>query len=255
MTYFKANREGTVFEYMAKKRPSAFLLLFLIAKRAKRTIDHPDKSLEIGEAYIGDYETYGVTKQIYRTDKAFLKSTGQVTYKTTNKGTIARLIKTDLFNINEEEPTHELTRKLTQHQHSTNTQLTPNKNDKNDKNDKDKKTLNEQKKDPGVIPLHSLMGKFNEKYKTRLLNFGKQGQALKQILKEYTEDDIWDCADWLYSQSFWQNQGFDFSIIASQLPKFKMVKNKPSVGTPTLPVKSHDKYSDEEIFKKVYAKE
>ena len=108
---------------------SAFCLLFIIAKRAKRSSDHPDKSLEIGEAEVGDYETYGVTRQVYRSDLNFLKTNHLVTIRTTNKGTIVKLIDTDIFDINQEE----VTTKINESQPTTNQQLTTNKNDKNDK--------------------------------------------------------------------------------------------------------------------------
>lgn len=137
MSYIKMTRESQTLDYILKERPTAFCLLALIAKRAKRTNDHPDKRLEIGEAYIGDFDTYGVTEQIYRTDKSFLKSTNQITTRTTNKGTIARLVNTDCFDINEEQKTNKTTDKLTGHQRTTNGQLTTNNNVKNDKNDKE----------------------------------------------------------------------------------------------------------------------
>jgi len=64
--FIKTARTSQLVDFILRKRPTAFVLLYLIAKRAKRTIDHPDKSLEMGEAEIGDYESYGVTRQIYR---------------------------------------------------------------------------------------------------------------------------------------------------------------------------------------------
>lgn len=130
MTYIKLNRESQDIDWILNKRPTAFLLLTIIARRAKRTDDHPNKSLEIGESFIGDYESYGVTKQVYRSDKKFLQSCSQVTLKVTNKGTIAKLTSTSIFDINETKSTDN----LTHNQHTTNTQLTPNKNVKNDKN-------------------------------------------------------------------------------------------------------------------------
>lgn len=128
MTFIQLRRESTLLEYIAQKRLSALALLLLIAKRAKRSNDHPDKSLELGEAYIGDYETYGVTEQVYRSDKAFLKSTGQVTFRTTNKGTIAKIICNDLIdiNINDNQRPNQRT-----NQQDINGQLTTNNNVKN----------------------------------------------------------------------------------------------------------------------------
>lgn len=131
--FIKLMRTSQDFDYLMSKRPAAFLLLSFIAKRAKRSIDHPDPTLEIGECYIGDYEIYGATEQTYRTDKAFLKSTSQITTRTTNRGTIARIVKTSIFDINAEEPTTESTGEPTGNQRTINGQPTTNKNVKNEK--------------------------------------------------------------------------------------------------------------------------
>jgi hypothetical protein len=127
--FIKTARNSQLADFIIRKRPTAFVLLYLIAKRAKRTNDHPDKSLEIGEAEIGDYESYGVTRQVYRTDLEWLVTNQLVTTKSTNKGTIVKLVNYEVFDINAEQPTT----KLTRNQPTTNQQLTTNKNDKNEK--------------------------------------------------------------------------------------------------------------------------
>jgi hypothetical protein len=122
MSYIKLNRGGYAKLKMIKERPTAFLLLNLVADRAKRTTDHPNKDLEIGEALIGDYENYGVTRQIYRTDKRYLIANQQLTTRLTTHGTVAKLINSNIFDINEDTANH-----------PSNTKLTTNKNDiKND---------------------------------------------------------------------------------------------------------------------------
>lgn len=232
MSFIKTNRDSVVFEFLAKNRHSALVLLLLIAKRAKRTEYHPDKRLEIGEAYIGDYETYGVTKQIYRTDKALLKSTGQITLRTTNKGTIARLVRTDLFDINSLELTPKLTPGLTQQQHTTNTPATPNKKIRRQKKENTEESLRTKEpvknKEPKSPSLYKpLVIQFNRKFGTNLFpTFGKQVSAIKRILQSYTEADIWACADWLSTDPFWKAKGFDFSTIQSQISKYKMTSQR-----------------------------
>ncbi len=135
MSYIKVVRESTTGAWIMRKRPTAYLLLELIAKRAKRSDSYPDKSLEMGEAEIGDYLSYGATRQIYRDDISFLKTNQQITIRTTNKGTIAKLISNAVFDINEEEGTTKRTRK----EPSKNHQRTTNKNIKNIKKIKKKK--------------------------------------------------------------------------------------------------------------------
>lgn len=142
MSYIQFNRDSDDFEWLLRVRPTAFLLLAVIAKRAKRTTDHPDKRLEVGEAFIGDFESYGVTRQVYRTDLKFLKFNQLLTIRTTNRGTIVKLIDTNIFNINEEQ----LTTRNVPNQPSTNHQLTTNNNDKNVNKEKgERKPLSKEK--------------------------------------------------------------------------------------------------------------
>lgn len=148
MSYIQLNRESKKLEWLMRKRPSALMLLILIAKRAKRSVDHPDINLDMGEAEVGDFETYGVTRQIYRTDLDYLIFNQLVTTKTTNRGTIAKLVDTDIFNINEEQ----LTTSSSQIQPTTNQQLTTNKNDNND--NKEKEVLVNQLKPMDEDELH-----------------------------------------------------------------------------------------------------
>lgn len=83
------------------RKPNAFMLLTLIALRAKYSAKHYDPSLLPGEAKIGDYNTIGITRQEYRTALTFLISTGLITIRTTNKGTIAILSDKRVFDTNQ----------------------------------------------------------------------------------------------------------------------------------------------------------
>lgn len=127
--YLQFTRNSEEIE-LFRLRPSAFLLLALIAQRAKRTEDHPNKDLEIGEALIGDWEKYATSREIYRNDIKFLIKHQKATIRTTTKGTIARIVTTSPFNISEEIATTTLTIKPPSSHH----QATTNKNVKNDKN-------------------------------------------------------------------------------------------------------------------------
>ena len=87
---------------LAIHEPDAFKLLFIIAYRARRT---PCKitGLDIGEAFIGDYLKCGLTERRYRTSKDKLAKLNFATFRTTNKGTIAKIINTDIYDINYDE--------------------------------------------------------------------------------------------------------------------------------------------------------
>jgi hypothetical protein len=83
----------------------AFMLLTQIALRARREAgivyqNGIQISLEPSQAFIGDYQNIGLTEQQYRTAKAKLASRQFATFKATNKGTIATLINTGVFDIN-----------------------------------------------------------------------------------------------------------------------------------------------------------
>lgn len=95
--------------FLLKKRHTSFCLASLIAFRAKRTKEYGDPELQIGEAYIGDFEEYGVSEQVYRTDKIYLEKYKIATFRATSKGTIAQLINTSFFNINPEKTTDDPT--------------------------------------------------------------------------------------------------------------------------------------------------
>ena len=132
--------KGEEFLELIKRSPLAFALLSIIAHRARRT-DSKINKLKVGEAMIGDYKNYGMTKQNYRTAKKILQNCNLVTLKVTNKGTIAKLIDTSIYDININENNTLPNTRLTHDQHTANTRLTPNNKDnkeKNDKNDKKK---------------------------------------------------------------------------------------------------------------------
>lgn len=81
------------------KYPKAFTLLYFIAQRTNRIT---------GEAQIGDYEAMNLSRQEYRTALKFLTSeqpqiNQQITIKTTNKGTFAKLISKAIIDINLDE--------------------------------------------------------------------------------------------------------------------------------------------------------
>jgi hypothetical protein len=101
-SFIKLLRNSPSLNNILSKRPTAFLLLTIIAVRAKRTnIDGPI-DMDIGECIIGDFRSYGVTVQVYRRDKLFLKRYNFATFRTNSKGTIAKIIDTTIYDINSE---------------------------------------------------------------------------------------------------------------------------------------------------------
>ena len=81
--------------------PFAFLLLTQIARRAVRTSQKFNPhNLYPGQALIGDHHSIGASLQNYRTAKARLDEWGFATFKPTNRGTIATLLDTRVYDIN-----------------------------------------------------------------------------------------------------------------------------------------------------------
>lgn len=80
------------------KDTDAFLLLLKIAYNTKRDDFFSIPDLEIGEAFI-TAEIMGMSLQTFRTAKKKLAQWGFAEFKTTNKGTIARLTTDKFFKI------------------------------------------------------------------------------------------------------------------------------------------------------------
>lgn len=102
--------------WLRKNHPNAYLLLSLIAERARRTSGHID-GLEVGDAHIGDFKMAGIeTESKYRTAKNILirigaiknketcrnrkKLTTDITGKTTTVGTLVTLLNSEFWDIN-----------------------------------------------------------------------------------------------------------------------------------------------------------
>jgi hypothetical protein len=108
---------------------NAFILLTVIAWRARRS---PSKvaNLKTGQALIGDYRNYGMSEQQYRHAKKQLSDWGYVTFKPTNKGTIATLESSEIYDINAEQSNDQNNRQATDEQRPSNDQATTNKNER-----------------------------------------------------------------------------------------------------------------------------
>lgn len=112
-------------ERILYERPTAFALLSLIAKRAKRN-NNDQSDLKICEAMIGDFQAYGKknTRQSYREDVKYLQKAGYISIRTTKKGTIAKIINQNLFNINPEVPDGEKVQNYNQQRNHQKTKST-----------------------------------------------------------------------------------------------------------------------------------
>jgi len=113
-------------ERLLKDHTNEFLLLTLIAYRARRTAIPSPGGLQIGQALIGDYKSCGLTNQKYRTALKNLEKWQFLTIKPTNKGTVVTLLDSNVFNINKQSANEQNNNQPTNNQRTTNKQLTTN---------------------------------------------------------------------------------------------------------------------------------
>ncbi len=177
-------QRGKRLESILKERKSAFCLLTLIATRARWHSEDLFDGLDIGEALIGDYEAYGATEMIYRTDKIFLEKNGLITIRTTNKGTIAKIVDTSIFNINAQDETT----KLSTTQRSDNEQITTNNNDNKDNNDKTRLSMEKFQDERAKILLngYGIQNTLSAEEERRKL-LREQSETLKRQEREENE--------------------------------------------------------------------
>ena len=100
--YIQFSRDEDNFFALLRQRKSAFILLCVIAMRARRKVLLDN--IGLGEAFIGDYEKWLSTEQQYRGDKCLLEKLKIATFNPTPRGTIAKLLPNPFFDINIDEP-------------------------------------------------------------------------------------------------------------------------------------------------------
>lgn len=115
---------------LIKLNPLAYVLASVIAHRGRWRDEFNRYGLNQGEAFLGDYASYGMSEQQYRTAKAQLEKHGFATFRSTNKGTIAKLTDTRLFSFFYNRPNGQknghVNRQPTSSQRTANGQLTTN---------------------------------------------------------------------------------------------------------------------------------
>ena len=120
--FVKLSNESEMLESLLKNgKHKEFALLTVIALRSRRTPD-PVSGLDVGQCFLGDFKSYGMTEREYRTAKKNLDKWGLASFKATNKGTVASLANTAVYDINAE--------KATGNRRTDDEQATTNKNDK-----------------------------------------------------------------------------------------------------------------------------
>tara|TARA_R110000787_G_C13305288_1_gene434929 strand:+ start:215 stop:859 length:645 start_codon:yes stop_codon:yes gene_type:complete len=131
-TFIKYNRSDAARELFSDM--PANHLLSIIAQRARYS-DCNISGLKEREAFIGDWQKCGfTTRGMYREALNRLKRYQLVTIRTTNKGTIATLISSDVYGLNNDSTTIKTATLQPSDNHQATNQLPLNKNGKKEKN-------------------------------------------------------------------------------------------------------------------------
>jgi hypothetical protein len=134
--WVKAMRTEAAFELM-KASPSAYILAINIAFRARWSDGFNQHRLAIGEALLGDFKSYGMSEQEYRTAKQHLFEWGFATFKSTNKGTVGKLTDSRLFEVSRQTSNGQNNRRATDSQRTSNERATTNKYHKEERKKKE----------------------------------------------------------------------------------------------------------------------
>lgn len=115
--------------------PRAFLLLTYIARHASRT-ENRIKRLKTGEARVGNPKRMGLTPRQYRSAKDRLEEYGLATFNPTNKGTLAMLCGSAIYDINPEPNDKQTDKQATNKRQAGDKQTTSNNKEKKKKKEK-----------------------------------------------------------------------------------------------------------------------
>ncbi len=162
-------------------------------------------------------ETTGISEQTIRTCLTRLKSTNEITIKSTNKYSVITIVNWAKYQGKENKSTSKSTSNLTNNQPATNQQLTTPKEGKNNKNDKNT---------PPVAVSNNSWTKdiliwLEEKREIKFADYGKQLSALGRLKKSgYTPEQIKAIMLIMEKDNWWMGKNPDFVNLAANVHKF-----------------------------------
>ena len=208
---------------LLENEPNCFLILNLIAYRAKRTNAFSALDLKIGEALLGDNGACGLTSRNYRTAKEKLQKWGFATFKTTNKGTIAKLVDNRVFDINEEEDDKQNDSQPTSDRQTTDSQTTTNKECNNEKNErKSRKKFSP----PSLSEIKQFMKQSNYKdFSDSFFSFyeSKGWMVGKNKMKDWKKS----VSGWVARDKTLKDDSIDWSNFETDKERLEFVKKNP----------------------------
>ena len=205
------------------------------------------KGIEIkrGQVLIGRKQIsqeINISEQSIRTSLMKLKSTNEITIKSTNKHSIITLNNYETYNyINDninQQNNHQDNQQLTNNQPTTNQQLTTTKNYKNDKNDKNVENIKKiYSPDSAEIKLSELLLNHILKRSPGFKNPNIQKWAhhinLMMRIDNQNASDIKKVIEWCQADSFWQNNILSTEKLRKQFDQLYLKMNGDSNGQTT----------------------
>jgi hypothetical protein len=188
--WFRAMRGKIGYEIMKRNR-CAFLLMWVIGERGQYSDEFNQHNLNPGEAFLGDFENYGMSEREYRTAKRLLEKWGFATFKATSKGTVGTLADTRLFSIFRLESDGQKDRQLSNGRRTGDGQATTTKNSKN-------KRTEEQKGEGPLVASDSQKEKkqcTSEQYIFMEKHALEIEKELKEIRSRYDGHESWKPED------------------------------------------------------------
>ena len=227
--------------YQDKNTKSLFIHLLLKANFE----DKHWKGIEIkrGQVLIGRKQIsqeINISEQSIRTSLMKLKSTNEITIKSTNKHSIITLNNYETYNyINDninQQNNHQDNQQLTNNQPTTNQQLTTTKNNKNDKNDKNVENIKKiYSPDSAEIKLSELLlnliSKRNPNFKKPNIQKWAHHINLMMRIDNQNASDIKKVIEWCQADSFWQNNILSTEKLRKQFDQLYLKMNGDSNGS------------------------
>ena len=136
--YIKLFRKLTEWEWYTDG-DTLRVFLHLLLKANHKDHKWQGQTVSMGQCIIGRKELakeLKMTEARVRKSLLHLKSTNEITIKSTNKYSLVSIVNWEFYQLAEGEPTSKPTSKPTSNQPATNQQLTTNKNDKKDKKER-----------------------------------------------------------------------------------------------------------------------
>ena len=231
--FIKLYRSMTSWEwYQDANTTRVFLHLLLNANlEESRFKNHviPKGSLVIGRKSLA--ETLGITEQNVRTALNHLKSTNEITIKSTNRFSIVTIVNWEKFQVNKKQSTNKVTDNLTNNQPTTNQRLTTEKEYKNKELKNIKEEIHKEENSISISDYEKVQEIFNKTcifFKPCSVITKTRSDKIKKLLNQFSFEEIKEVFEKANSSGFLQGKNeygwvatFDWLIEIDNFVKVK----------------------------------